>query len=238
MYLYSVQPLPSLMNASDFATVVPDDYGQRSADDEDPPPSRSQTSSTPPIEAQPSQSSPPSPRPMRQRAMAQLRPVSIPDIVRDIAGSVPLRKIAAFDRHYMPEGKPELRPEAYVSSRGNSDAHRAELKHNATGISRSLSEVFAYLTHGTASLEEARKLLSIITNVYHIMYLVCFDSIISIMTFILFQLDFKPADVQHSSLRRHVRRAMLPGNHEVIKRSFAEGNLQLELHPPPLFLNL
>jgi hypothetical protein len=93
--------------------------------------------------------------------MAQLRPVSIPEIVRDMAGSDPLQKIADLDRHYMPEGQPA----AEVSSRGTSDAHRAELKTNATGISRSLSEVFAYLTHGTASLEEARKLLSIITNV-------------------------------------------------------------------------
>ena len=93
------------MNASDFATVVPNDYGQRSADDEDPPPSGSQTPPTPPVEAEPSLSSPPSPCPMRQRAMTQLHPVSIPshDIVRGIAGSDPLRKIAAFDRHYMPE---------------------------------------------------------------------------------------------------------------------------------------
>jgi hypothetical protein len=93
--------------------------------------------------------------------MAQLRPVSIPEIVRDMAGSDPLQKIADLDRRYMPEGQPV----GEVSSRGTSDAHRAELKTNATGISRSLSEVFAYLTHGTASLEEARKLLSIITNV-------------------------------------------------------------------------
>ncbi len=38
---------------------------------------------------------------MRQRAMAQLRPVSIPEIVRDMA----VRKIADFDRHYMPDGR-------------------------------------------------------------------------------------------------------------------------------------
>ena len=67
-----------------------------------------------------------------------------------------------LDRRYMPEGQPV----GEVSSRGTSDAHRAELKTNATGISRSLSEVFAYLTHGTASLEEAKTLLSIITNVF------------------------------------------------------------------------
>ena len=141
-----------------FATVVLDEDGQRRAEGQVPVPSRSQTPPTPPVQA----ASPPACScPSRQRAMAQLRPVSIPEIVRDMAGSDPLQKIADLDRHYMPEGQPA--PE--VSSRGTSDAHRAELKTNATGISRSLSEVFAYLTHGTASLEEARKLLSIITNV-------------------------------------------------------------------------
>ncbi len=78
-----------------FATVVPDDDGQRSAD-EDHGPSRSQTPPTPPVQAEPSQSPPPSPCPMRQRAMAQLRPVSVPEIVRDVAGSDPVRKIADF----------------------------------------------------------------------------------------------------------------------------------------------
>ncbi len=35
------------------------------------------------------------------------------------------------------------------------------------------------------------------------------------------QLDFKPADIKHSSLRtmaKHMRRAMLTGNHEVLKK--------------------
>jgi hypothetical protein len=107
---------------------------------------------------------------MRQRAMAQLRPVSIPEIVRDMAGSDPVRKISNFDRHYMPEGQPV----AEVSSLGSCNAHRAELKSNAEGISRSLSEVFSYLTHGTASLEEARNLLAINTDVHHIMNLIVF----------------------------------------------------------------
>jgi hypothetical protein len=54
------------------------------------------------------------------------------------------------------------------------------------------------------------------------------------MTFIFIQLNFKPADIKHSSLRtmaKHVRRAMLPGNHEVFQKSFAEGNATA-LHPP------
>jgi hypothetical protein len=63
-----------------LATVVPDDDGQRGLDEEDRP-CRSQTPPTPPVQAGPSQSPPPSPRPMRQRAMAQFRPVSIPEIV-------------------------------------------------------------------------------------------------------------------------------------------------------------
>jgi hypothetical protein len=105
-----------------------------------------------------------------------------------MAGSDPVGRIQDFDRHYMPDGQPA--PEAF--SRGTSDVHRAELKTNATGFRRSLSEVFAYLTHGTASQEEARKILSIITNVHHncnmkIMMLICFTSItlVYIITFVL-----------------------------------------------------
>ena len=46
------------------------------------------------------------------------------------------------------------------------------------------------------------------------------------MIIIYLQLDFKPADIKHSSLRtmaKHVRRAMLSGNNEVFKKSFPEG---------------
>ncbi len=60
----------------DLATVVPDDDCQRGHDEDRP--SRSQTPPTPPVHAGPSQSPPPSARPMRQRAMAQLRPVLFP----------------------------------------------------------------------------------------------------------------------------------------------------------------
>jgi len=70
---------------------------------------------------------------MRQRAMAQLRPVSIPEIVRDMAGSDPVGRIQDFDRHYMPDGQPA--PEA--SSRGTSGGHSAELKTNATNQDKS-----------------------------------------------------------------------------------------------------
>ena len=88
------------------------------------------------------QPSPSPPRPIHQRAMAQLRPVSIPNIVSDTAGPDPLRRIADFDRHYMPDGQPA----AETSVCGNSDEHHSQLKENAEGLSRSLSEVFAYLT--------------------------------------------------------------------------------------------
>jgi hypothetical protein len=49
---------------------------------------------------------------------------------------------------------------------------------------------------------------------------------IEIIHFIDLQLDFQPADIPYSSLRtmaQNVRRAMLPGNHEVFQKSFAEG---------------
>ena len=72
------------------------------------------------------------------------------------------------------------------------------------------------------------------------MSIICIILIISIICIklvmfiqvIVVQLDFKPADIKHSSLRtmaKHVRRAMLPGNHEVFKKSFAEGTVSLSL---------
>ena len=65
--------------------VVPDDddHGQRISDEEEQQPPRSQTPPTPPGEPDAAHSPPPSHRPIRQRAMAQLRPVSIPNIVCD-----------------------------------------------------------------------------------------------------------------------------------------------------------
>ena len=47
-----------------------------------------------------------------------------------------------------------------------------------------------------------------------------------IITIICCQLYYRPADIPHSSLRtmaKDVRRAMLPNNDEVLKKSFAEG---------------
>ncbi len=83
-----------------FATVVPNDNRQSSAD-EDHWPSRSQTPPIPPVQAKPSQSPPPSPRPMSQRAMAQLHPVSIPEIVIDMARSDPERQTLMCTEHFL-----------------------------------------------------------------------------------------------------------------------------------------
>ncbi len=100
--------------------------------------------------------------------MAQLQLISIRDIVGNMAGKDPVQKIADFDRHHIFYGLPA--PDAFA--RGNADAHRTDSKRNADGISRSPSEVFAYrdLTHETASLEKAKKLFTIITNVNYIIY--------------------------------------------------------------------
>ena len=58
-------------------------------------------------------------------------------------------------------------------------------------------------------------------------YIISIISIKHIITIILFrQLHYRPADIPHSSLRtmaKDVRRAMLPNNDEVLKKSFAEG---------------
>jgi hypothetical protein len=67
-----------------------------------------------------------------------------------MAGKNPQQKFADFDRHYMPDGVPEL-----GSVDGNANEHRSSLKRKAEGISRTLREVFAYLIYNTSSLNEA-----------------------------------------------------------------------------------
>jgi hypothetical protein len=78
-----------------------------------------------------------------------------------MAGKNTEKKLADFDHHYMPDGVPE--PD--VSVTGNTGEHRSNLKRKAKGIARSLAEVFAYLTFNISSLNESKKLLSIISNV-------------------------------------------------------------------------
>jgi hypothetical protein len=63
--------------------------------------------------------------------MGQLRPVSIPDMVSNMAGRNPIRVLADFDRHYMPHDDQPM----HASARGNADEHRTALKRKAEGIS-------------------------------------------------------------------------------------------------------
>jgi hypothetical protein len=141
-------------------------------------PSGTRTPPTPVVSPSPAPAPPPPAPPLRQRAMAQLRPVSVPAVIKDMAGRNLAQTLRDFDRHYMPNGHPD--PDS--SATGFDAAHRAELKRKAEGIFRSLSEVFAFLTYGTASLEEAKRLLAIITNVCfqiyscycHYLYYLCY----------------------------------------------------------------
>jgi hypothetical protein len=65
-----------------------------------------------------------------------------------MAGKYPMQSMSVFNRHYIPNDDQSVND----SARGKADEHHTNLKRNAEDISRSLSEVFAYLTHGTASL--------------------------------------------------------------------------------------
>ena len=181
MYIISVMCIISIIQiifltivVSYFSGVISDDENETSnhdnpVDREDMP-DGSRTPPTPPSQSPP----PTSPLLSRVRAVAHLRPVSIPDIVRDMAGKDPKRKLADFDRRYMPDGVPL--PEA--SGTGKTGENRSNLKRKAKGIARSLAEVFAYLTFNTSSLNESKKLLSIITNVS--LRIKCIISIIDI----------------------------------------------------------
>jgi hypothetical protein len=93
---------------------------------------------------------------------------------------------------------PDSHPAADECARGNDGVHRSDLKRKAVGISRSHCEIFAFLTHGTASLEEAKKALTIITNVRHYLTPVLLIIAINLIIVIFEWLDYKPADVKHS----------------------------------------
>ena len=97
----------------------------------------------------------------RQRAVAHIRPISIPDIVRDVSGTDPMRTVRDLDRAYMPEG--QLCVNSAVST--TVEARRSKLKRRAEKISRSYSEIYAMLTSGNSSHAEAARLLKTITNV-------------------------------------------------------------------------
>ena len=124
-------------------TVVPDDdlveEPFKEPCDE---PSGTRTPPTP--EVSPSRAPPPPAPPLCQRAMAQLLPVSVPAVIKDMAGKNIAKTFRYFRSHYVPSGQPD--PD--VSATGLDAAHRSDLNRKAHGISRSLSEVFAFLTNG------------------------------------------------------------------------------------------
>ena len=68
-----------------------------------------------------------------------------------MAGENPQHIIADFDRHYMPDSN-NNNCHSITELEVAADAHRSGLKRKAEGISRSLCEVFAYLTYNTMSL--------------------------------------------------------------------------------------
>ena len=112
----------------------------------------------------------PEPQAARRRAVAHVRPISIADIVRDAAGSDPMRVVRDFDRVYMPEGMCVVNS-AVDGQPGDSEDRRSELKRKAENITRSYSEVFAMLTSGNSSHAAAARLLNTITNVIPIVSL-------------------------------------------------------------------
>ena len=98
---------------------------------------------------------------MRQRAVAHVLPMSMPNVFRDIAGRDPFKAVRDIDSRYIPDGFVANDTRLWPGY----DMDRDNLKRKAQDISRSESEVYAFLTHNTTSLEEARRLLRIITNV-------------------------------------------------------------------------
>lgn len=114
------------------------------------------------LQPDPQPQPPPVPEPARRRAFAHIRPISIADIARDVAGPDPMRTVRDFDRAYMPEGMCVVNS-AVVGQPG--EDRRSELKRKAENITRSYSEVFAMLTSGNNSHAEAARLLKTITNV-------------------------------------------------------------------------
>ena len=99
--------------------------------------------------------------PTRQRAVAQVRPISMIQVVRDIAGRDPLQAVRDFDMSCM--AAPEVQPTRFPA--WCQHVQTAGLKRKAAELSRSECEVFAFLTKNTTSLEQAKQLLDIITNV-------------------------------------------------------------------------
>ena len=85
-------------------TVVPDDdLVEEPFEEPCDEPSGTRTPPTP--EVSPSHAPLPPAPPLRQRAMAQLLPVSVPAVIKDMAGKNLAKTLRDFDRHYMPNGR-------------------------------------------------------------------------------------------------------------------------------------
>ena len=117
---------------------------------------------------------PPAP-PSRQRVVAQVRPISISAVVRDIAGRHPFRAVEEMDARYMSRAGAGVGSDGYPSWCGY--VERASLKRKAAQISRSESEVYTFLTNNTTSQEQAQQLLDIITNVSSTFFCVCVQNV-------------------------------------------------------------
>ena len=92
--------------------------------------------------------------------VAQVRPIPISDVVRDIAGRHPFRAVEEIDATYMSRPGLGVGSDAFPTWCGF--VERASLKRKAAQISR---EVYTFLTNSTTSQEQAQQLLDIITNV-------------------------------------------------------------------------
>ena len=119
-----------------WTTVVPDEDDPISRDRSISPSDRATSPGPhddPHLHAPPAEPGPAPSLSRRARAVAPVRPISISDIVRDVAGPGPMRIIRDFDRVYMPDGCVAVNS-AVVGPPG--DARRSDLKRKAEQIKR------------------------------------------------------------------------------------------------------
>ncbi len=73
--------------------------------------------------------------------MTHLRSVLLPEVVKNMAGKDYIQALKDFDRHYMPDSRPDVDD----SARGDDSEHRSALKQNEKGVSK----VHCYYSHYT-----------------------------------------------------------------------------------------
>ena len=99
--------------------------------------------------------------PAADNVQLPVRPISVSQVVKDIAGRQPFQAVRDLDSTYMSGatfGSPSFPPFCGF-------VQRESLKRKAQDISRSESDVFSFLTQNTTSQEQAKQLLDIITKV-------------------------------------------------------------------------